>query len=240
VNHVFLEDKVGFVLMRNKKILNGKFDLHVHTNYSKDGISSVEEILIKAKSLGLNGLAITDHDVIDGAIKAFKLADKFGLIVVPGIEVTTKEGEIIVLGVKSSIKRKQPAVETVRKARELGGFIVVPHAYDFFRGALGRVAEYLDVDAVEVLNGGEFLPFSNNFARKLAERRKLPMTAGSDAHSIKTLGCAYTIIQEEVSNYQDVIQAIKKGNTQLLGKVTRLPRVKEAIIRRKQRKRKTN
>ena len=105
MNHVFLEDKVGFVFMKNKKILNGKFDLHVHTNYSKDGISSVEEILTKAKGLGLNGLAITDHDVIDGALKALKLADEFGLIVVPGIEVTTKEGEIIVLGIKSLIKK---------------------------------------------------------------------------------------------------------------------------------------
>ncbi len=226
--------------MRNKKILNGKFDLHVHTNYSKDGISSVEEILTKAKALGLDGLAITDHDVIDGALKALRIADKFGLIVVPGIEVTTKEGEILVFGVKRSIKRKLSAVETVRKARELGGFVIVPHAYDYFRGAIGRVAEYLDVDAIEAFNGGEFIPFSNIFARKLAERRKLPMISGSDAHSIATLGCAYTVIQEEVSNYQDVIQAIKKGNTLLVGKVTRLPRVKEAIIRRKQRKRKTN
>ncbi len=226
--------------MGNKKILNGKFDLHVHTNYSKDGVSSVEEILTKAKALGLNGLAITDHDAIDGALKALRIADKFGLIVVPGIEVTTKEGEILVLGVKSPIQRKLPAVEMVKKARELGGFVIVPHAYDYLRKAIGRVAEYLDIDAVEALNGGEFLLFSNIFARKLAKRRKLPMTAGSDAHSIKTLGCAYTIIQEEVSNYQDVIQAIKKGNTRLVGKVIRLPRVKEAIIRRKQRKRKTN
>jgi len=74
--------------MRNKKILNGKFDLHVHTNYSRDGISSVEEVLTRAKALGLNGLAITDHDVISGALKALRIADKFGLIVIPGIEMT--------------------------------------------------------------------------------------------------------------------------------------------------------
>jgi predicted metal-dependent phosphoesterase TrpH len=184
--------------MRNKKILNGKFDLHVHTNYSKDGISSVEEVLTRAKALGLNGLAITDHDVIDGALKALRIADKFGLIVIPGIEITTMEGDILVLGIKSLIPKKLRAVETVMKARELGGAVIVPHTYDYLRGALGRVAESLDVDAVEALNGGEFLPFSNIFARKLAERRKLPMTAGSDAHSIETLGCAYTVIQEEV------------------------------------------
>ncbi len=219
--------------MRNKKILNGKFDLHVHTNYSKDGISSVEEVLTRAKALGLNGLAITDHDVIGGALKALRIADKFGLIVIPGIEITTMEGDILVLGIKSLIPKKLRAVETVMKARELGGAVIVPHTYDYLRGALGRVAESLDVDAVEALNGGEFLPFSNIFARKLAERRKLPMTAGSDAHSIETLGCAYTVIQEEVLDYQDVVQAIKKGKTLPLGKVIRLPRIKEAIIRRK-------
>ncbi|MEX2721927.1 MAG: CehA/McbA family metallohydrolase [Candidatus Wukongarchaeota archaeon] len=225
--------------MRNKKILNGKFDLHVHTNYSRDGISSVEEVLTRAKALGLNGLAITDHDVISGALKALRIADKFGLIVIPGIEITTIEGHILVLGIKSLIPKKLRAVETVIKARDLGGAVIVPHAYDYLRRAIGRVTDSLDVDAVEALNGGEFLPFSNIFARKLAERRKLPMTAGSDAHSIETLGCAYTVIQEEVSDYQDVIHAIKKGKTLPVGKVIRLPRIKEAMIRRK-RKIRTN
>ena len=79
-------------------------DLHVHTNYSRDGESSIEDIIRRAEFIGLDAIAITDHDTIAGARAALKISTN--VIVIPGIEISTKQGHLIALGTSDGISER--------------------------------------------------------------------------------------------------------------------------------------
>ncbi len=77
----------------------GLADLHIHTIFSYDGTASVPAVLKRAKQVGLDIIAITDHDEIRGALLAEELAPKFGIQVIPGVEITTAEGDLLALAI---------------------------------------------------------------------------------------------------------------------------------------------
>ncbi|MBD3260444.1 MAG: PHP domain-containing protein, partial [Candidatus Altiarchaeales archaeon] len=106
------------------------FDIHVHTNHS-DGSNSVEEVLDYANKIGLDGLVVTDHDVIEGSLKAVDLAGD--LTVYPGIEVSSSDGHILGLNVSSVIPRDLSAAESVDLIHDAGGIAVAAHPYDRYR-----------------------------------------------------------------------------------------------------------
>ncbi|HXF85262.1 MAG TPA: PHP domain-containing protein [Anaerolineales bacterium] len=91
----------------------GLADLHIHTLYSYDGTASVPAVLKRARQVGLDVIAITDHDEIDGALRALELASAYGVEVIPGTEVTTSEGDLLALNITQKIKRGRPLIETV-------------------------------------------------------------------------------------------------------------------------------
>ncbi len=192
-----------------------KFDFHVHSNHSRDGIDSVEKILKQAISRGLNGIAITDHDTLSGAIEAMEIVEKqnLSILVIPGIEVSTKEGHLIVLGIREAIPPKLAVDETIRIARKMKGLIVAPHPRALFRNSL-RDLNSLDIDAIEF----NPKPFANTkFAERIAVKHSLPMIAGSDAHSAEFIGYAITEIDCELSQ-KSVFQAIKARETKIASK----------------------
>ncbi|HSB02763.1 MAG TPA: PHP domain-containing protein, partial [Anaerolineales bacterium] len=105
----------------------GLADLHIHTIYSYDGTASVPAVLARAKQVGLNVIAITDHDEIKGARKAFELAPEFDIEVIPGIEITTAEGDVLALFVTEKIEPGLSLMETIIKVGEAGGICIAPH-----------------------------------------------------------------------------------------------------------------
>jgi len=115
-----------------------RFDLHIHSNFS-DGHADVRTILKMASKKGLNGLSITDHDTMRGLEPARRINKDLdlGLILIPGVETTTLEGHLIILGVVEAPTRKMTIEETIEVARDLGGIVVVPHPYHPFRNAIG-------------------------------------------------------------------------------------------------------
>ncbi|WP_434522278.1 CehA/McbA family metallohydrolase [Halorubrum sp. AS12] len=104
-------------------------DPHVHSEGSYDGHEPVELILEHAAEIGLDAVVITDHDVIRESKRAAEIASEYGLIGIPGVEVSTAHGHLLAIGVDRMPPRGRPYAETVRKIHEQGGVAVVPHPF---------------------------------------------------------------------------------------------------------------
>ncbi len=197
-----------------------RIDLHVHTRASKDSFIGLEDAIEAAKNAGLDGLAITDHDTIEKALIAANM--KTDLTVIPGIEVSAKEGHILGIGVTEGIPRGLTAEETVERIRELGGVSIVPHPFDFFRNGVGeRVVREINPDAIETINSNSlFFHYSKKLSEELAEEIQKPQTGGSDAHMPSSIGRAYTVIEVPSRDVESILKSIKMGRTKPLGKPT--------------------
>jgi len=193
--------------------LQVKVDLHVHTNYSYDSLITQEELFFYIKKGKLDGVAITDHDRIDGASK---IAKKTDLLIIPGIEVSTLNGHIVGLNVNEQIPKNLSIDETVDRIHEAGGIAVACHPIAFFKQSLGKYVNS-KFDAVEVINSSAF-PFNHSVknGQKIASRLGVARVAGSDAHYGPEIGCAYTILDSE-RKVDNAIDAIKKGLSQPIG-----------------------
>jgi hypothetical protein len=186
-----------------------KIDLHVHTCHSHDSTTTLNQVITYSKKRGLDGVAITDHDV---ATVSPRLAQKAkNLVVIPGVEVTTSRGHVVALNITKPIPRELNPSETIEMIHEAGGIAVAAHPTVFYKGLRGQVDS--DFDAVEVVNASAF-PFflSTYLSRKLAARLDLPQTAGSDAHYAAEIGFAYTVVDVE-PDVDEIVHAITKGET---------------------------
>jgi predicted metal-dependent phosphoesterase TrpH len=176
----------------------GLADLHIHTTYSWDGTCSVSAILKQAAHhAGLDVIAITDHDAIQGALDAMALAPSYSLEVVPGIEVSTADGHVLALYIEELIPRGLSLVETVLRVGELGGLCIAPHP--MARGTSSLSAESIrealrDRDVAQVLvgieafNGGLVYRSDRSAIQALAEELPLAHVANSDAHLLHRVG----------------------------------------------------
>jgi predicted metal-dependent phosphoesterase TrpH len=197
-----------------------RIDLHVHSFFSADGVSSPEDLIASARAAGLHGLAITDHNTCDAVCymveRGLMRADGQpvdGFLIVPGIEVTTADGHLLCLGctLPSSLKG-MPAAEVCRLARAAGGMAVAPHPYDLFRAGIREsVLDALPLDGLEVFNAATTLRRHNRKAYDYALRRGLPMTAGSDAHHAGAVGVACTILETDDFSVRGVLGAMQRG-----------------------------
>ncbi len=193
-----------------------RIDLHLHTNYSRDANTTLKEAIQYARRKQLDGIAITDHDTVEGARR---LAQEQDFLVIPGIEVSSRHGHILGLNITEPIPPRLSIVETVEKIRLLGGLAIIAHPSVVIKTGLGtRIDSASGIEAVEVINASA-IPFSLStyLSRRLALRLRLPETAGSDSHYPDEIGSAYTLIDAD-PNRDDVIEAIRKGRTEPVGK----------------------
>lgn len=208
-----------------------RFDLHVHSCYSKDSNAKIDSILESAEKNGLDGIAVCDHDTVEGGIACARRAEELGLemVVIPGIEVTSSKGHILVLGVREDIKPHQSPEETIKRARQLGGVVIVPHPFKVTSHGIGFV-DGLDIDAVEVLNSRCLTDSTNKKAKTVAESLNLPQVGGSDSHIPKMVGQAYTEIEAPGRTVDSVLSAIREGKVCARGKKTPAPVVIKQMI----------
>ncbi|MFB6183973.1 MAG: PHP domain-containing protein [Haloarculaceae archaeon] len=200
-----------------------KVELHAHSAASYDGRDPVELLLEQAAAVGLDALAVTDHDEFAASREAADLAPEYGLVGIPGMEVTSDAGHVLALGIDEAVESGLAFAETVERIRDQGGIAVVPHPFQESRsGVLANISkEALSVaDAIEVYNSRLLTGRANRQAKRFALSRGLPMTAGSDAHISEMVGQAVTHVDAEETTVAAILDAIAAGETDVDGKRT--------------------
>ena len=199
-------------------------ELHTHSAASHDGRDPVDLLLAQARAVGLDAIAITDHDTIDASLVAVEKAPEYGLIGIPGVEVTTAAGHVIALGVTELIPAGLSFGETLSRIQDAGGIVIIPHPFQPSRsGVAPNITrdELAAADAIEIYNSRLLTGRANRKAETFARARSLPMTAGSDAHISEMVGQAVTYIDADPADgVAGILAAIAAGRTSVDGKRT--------------------
>jgi predicted metal-dependent phosphoesterase TrpH len=177
------------------------YDLHTHSMYS-DGAAPPEEMIKHAMAIGLNGIAITDHNEVKGAFEALRIAPP-NFKIIPGIEVSSAAGHILGLGVIEVIPQGLSASETVKRIHDAGGIAIAAHPFDSLRQGVKDLVFSVDFDAVEVYNGHTIM--SSRSPRDIIRNLHVPAVGGSDAHLLSEIGSVVMHLEG------DPLEAIVKG-----------------------------
>ncbi|MFB6154740.1 MAG: PHP domain-containing protein [Haloferacaceae archaeon] len=198
-------------------------ELHTHSELSHDGRDPVDLLLAQAEAVELDALAVTDHDEINASLEAADAAADYGLVGIPGMEVTSAAGHVLALGVDELVPAGLSFGETLDRIHRLGGIAVVPHPFQSSRHGVGPHVtgdELASADAIEVYNSRLLTGRANRRAERFAVERDLPMTAGSDAHISEMVGQAITEVDAEERSLDGVLEAIAAGRTSVVGSRT--------------------
>lgn len=176
-----------------------RVDCQIHTIHSGDATTTLEQLAVRVREVGLDAVCITDHHTIDGGLDAQRRG--LGARVIIGEEVRTPAGEIIGLFLTERIPYVLPLLEAASRIREQGGIVYAPHPCDRLRTGVGRaglemLAEAGLLDVVEVFNSKVRHGEDNAAAAETARRLGVPGAAGSDAHDPDGVGAAYVEVSD--------------------------------------------
>jgi len=200
-----------------------RVELHSHSELSHDGRDPVSLLLEQAAAVGLDALAVTDHDEIDASIEAAEQAAEYGLIGIVGMEVSSAAGHILGFGIEELIPPGLSYDETLERIHEQGGIAVIPHPFQKSRhGVAAHITDdqLASADAIEVYNSRLFTGRSNRQAERFAIECGLPMTAGSDAHISEMVGQAVTEVGADDRSAEAILEAVRHGRTSVIGQRT--------------------
>jgi predicted metal-dependent phosphoesterase TrpH len=188
-----------------------KADLHIHTQYSMDCSTTLEQVIQACQKKQINCIAIADHGAIEGALKLKQIAP---FLVIIAEEVLTTQGEIMGMFLKELVPSGLSMEESILRIKKQGGLLCAQHPFDKFRSdALKK--EVMDeiagqIDLVEVFNARNPLLSTSRQAREFAGKHHLPGSAGSDAHSPSEIGNAY-VEMPEFKSQKDFLPALVQG-----------------------------
>ena len=188
-----------------------RLDLHLHSTHSPDSRLDLQAAVDRLGPAGLNGFALTDHNTVDGHRELARLArenPRYWLI--PGVEVSAREGHVVVLGVHQLPARGLPIVELVEWVRARNGLAILAHPFRWVHGAGRRGAESAPVAGIEGRNG-RTSELANVKAELIGARRGLLLAGGSDAHEPSSVGRAFTELPEEVGSVDQLLEELRRG-----------------------------
>lgn len=186
-----------------------KADFHNHTTFSDDSQTKPKDLVERLVAHpSIKVAAVTDHDSVQGIKTVRDLAKPYpDVLIVPGVEISTPQGDIVILGTEE-LPTKPWSVESVVEFAKANSFVSIA-AHPFREWGLGEAARTSGVDAIEVLNGGS-LYSANKLAHDLAVQLGLPGVAGSDSHKPSELFSVYTEVQAGM-NVDEILKAVRKG-----------------------------
>ncbi|MBC7229970.1 MAG: PHP domain-containing protein [Actinobacteria bacterium] len=192
-------------------------DLHVHTRTSsRCSEIAPPDMIVQARAMGLDAVAVTEHGTMHGALVARELGREEGFTVFAGVEVYTPGGDLLVFGVRDELLPDMAFEELHALVREEGGMMVLAHPA---RGYWGHRRRYKGfpprevlrmVDAVEVLNGCCSY-HENVLATRMAHEMGLPQVGGSDAHDLRGLGRCVTVLPRAAGSEEELVAMVKGG-----------------------------
>ena len=198
-----------------------KMDSHIHSEYSPDSSSRIDDILKRAKERNIDVIAISDHNTTDGTSEVLRKTRNTDILAIPSIEISSSDGHILGFGCEETIPSNLSPPDTIDRIHDLGGLAIVPHPYCFYRHGLLHKTEYNDlkIDAIETKNARFIVGYCNNKAKKLSKNEHIPGLGASDAHYYKFVGDCYSMVDGE-KDIDSIFKAIKKGNVEACGKGT--------------------
>jgi predicted metal-dependent phosphoesterase TrpH len=188
-----------------------KADLHIHTCHSIDCLTPLEKIVGRCLELGINCIAVADHNTVSGALKLSEIAP-FRVIIAE--EILTPAGEIMGLFLNEAVPRGLSPQETISRIRNQGGLVAIPHPFGrslpWNINLLTSTEVLSQVDIIETFNSRT--PFSNSIAkaRELAKEQGKVASAGSDAHTLGEIGRAY-VEMPEFDGPNDFLNSLAQG-----------------------------
>jgi predicted metal-dependent phosphoesterase TrpH len=196
-----------------------RFDFHTHSFFSTDASSSPEQLVEVAKSRGLSGIAITDHNdsqslrycIQNGLMREDGLpVDDF--LVFPGVEVSTADGHLLCIGSTIPDRRGASALQVAEEIRARGGIPIPPHPFDRWRASISpKIMDQMQLEVLEVFNAAVLRKKYNQQAHMYAMTRSLGMVAGSDAHHQTTVGTCWTALDLESLSVASVLSQLPKS-----------------------------
>jgi len=174
-----------------------RIDLHCHTFYSYDGTSSIDNIISRGKEVGIDGVAITDHENALAWPEAVLKGKERGFEIILGEEIKSSKGDILGLFMTHQIdgKGKDPKW-VIDSIKDQGGLVFIPHPFHEAEGFKDSLSDYIDIiDGIEVYNGRRPFHRGDRVAEEFADKYGLCKIGGSDSHYYKTVGNTYTECQ---------------------------------------------
>ena len=198
-----------------------KMDSHIHSEYSLDSSSKIDNILEVARKRNLDIIAISDHNTVDGTSEVIAKTRNTDILAIPSIEISSTHGHILGFGCEENIPRDLSPEDTIDRIHDLGGLAIIPHPFCFYRHGLLCKSDYRDlkIDAIETKNARFIIGYCNNKAKNLSKNENIPGLGASDAHYWKFVGDCYSEIDCE-KDIDSVLKAIRKGKTKAQGKGT--------------------
>jgi len=191
-----------------------RVEFHCHTIFSKDSLTRPERLVHAARQKGLDRVIVTDHNNIDGALRARAIDPQ---LIIVGEEIMTDRGELLAAYVSEQIPARLTPQETIRRLREQGAFISVSHPFDEMRSGHWTPADLLEilplVDAIETFNSRCMNTEYNTKAQAFAREHNIPGTVGSDAHTAMELGRS-SLLLDAFASGEELRHVIGQGRAQ--------------------------
>lgn len=197
-----------------------KFDMHVHSKYSHDSWMEPEKMIDIARERGLDGIAVTDHGTLDGALRTAEMAHG-DLLVIPGMEISTELGHVIGLFLEEPIRSSKPE-EILNEIHAQDGIAVLPHPLRTIHCIPGALLDSFDAIEAHNARNGTMEMFARqhgkNELQRISDAHGIALLGGSDAHFYCELARGTTELP--ASDIEGVKAAIRENRTYVSGEIT--------------------